>query len=335
MKWIRRATVAVTTLSAVAVIVFFRSKAGDEPTSRPRVASNSASSRPHRTPQDKTSRSDHPINAVVATQPASVDYRGAFAKATDYYAFVRDSILAARAGNPQAEFYVSEALDFCSYGYKIFFHQGKGETPPSLEEAIGRLTGRAPNSVPVIREVYERCHALMENDIRQWGTREEWLSKAADAGVPAAQAKAAGELITSTGLAEAERPPPITAHEQDPRVLFRRAVESRDPEALYTLAGFQGSLNERTNSAAQRQQSFKDRLAWILVACQAGYDCGEDARWHKLMCVLDSQCGSHESGLDWVYRVAQAGHLDGLDERAAELSAKLEAGSLDDLGLGG
>jgi hypothetical protein len=335
MKWIRRATLAVITLSAVVVLVFLRSKASDEPTSQARSASNSPSLRLHRTSAEESSHSDHPSNAVVTTQPASVDYRDAFAKATDYYAFVRNSIQAARAGNPQAEFYISEALDFCSSRYKFFFFHRKGEAPPSLEEAIGRLIGPAPNSEPVIREVYEKCHALIDNNIQQWGTREEWLSKAADAGVPAAQARAAGALILRPGLAEAERPPPITSREQDPRVLFRQAVESRDPEALYTFAGFQGSLNERVNSAAQQRQFVKDMLAWTLVACQAGYDCSEDARWHKLTCVLDSKCGSHESGLDWIYREAQANHLDGLDERAAELRAKLDAGSLDDLGLGG
>ena len=35
-----------------------------------------------------------------------------------------------------------------------------------------------PNAVAAIHNIYDKCHVLMENDVAQWGTREDWLIKA-------------------------------------------------------------------------------------------------------------------------------------------------------------
>jgi hypothetical protein len=115
----------------------------------------------------------------------------------------------------------------------------------------------------------------------------------------------------------------------DPQELFREAVESRDPEALFQIAESDALLHPSTGD-----DDNTERNSWLLVACQEGLDCSSNADWVRNICYLDPQCASasstselieHLAGADW-HRVQQ---------RAEELKTKLDAGQWDDLGLGG
>jgi hypothetical protein len=113
----------------------------------------------------------------------------------------------------------------------------------------------------------------------------------------------------------------------DPRQLLSAAVKSRDPEVLFTIGEAQGLLypaNSDTNAA---------RYAWWLVACQRGFDCSAGGDWVKNTCAGDPQCASANSPSDLVRSLAGDEWPD-VQQRAQEISAKLDAGQWDELGLG-
>ena len=171
----------------------------------------------------------------------------------------------------------------------------------------------------------------MESNISQWGTREEWLAKATDAGVPAAQAATAESIIwdqISTG-APTSRPPPVPAQEQNPRALLRAALRAGDPDAMTAMSVFGGMFVPNNSD----EQTDRDRWAWRVLACHHGLDCSESATWYAMMCMTGG-CQSHETVLDYLHRISAASNLGDIDKRAQELEATIDAEDWDDLGLG-
>jgi hypothetical protein len=272
----------------------------------------------------------HPAKTVVA-------YRKEFAQATSYYDFVRNAIPAAKAGNPEAQFYVSEALGFCKEGYeKWFLSKTSSDRPaPSAEEVIGKLPAHLTG---VIRNVYYKCHDLMENDVAQWGTREDWLAKATDAGLPAAQARAADLLLVAE---EFHEPSPIKSRQEDPRALLRSALETKDPAALLVAGTFLSAIDQlnkpRLNDAQAKGERIENKLAWWLLACNRGYDCSENGPWFGEICASDLRLcqAGQTNAVDYIHRVAEDLHYADLDQRAEELNAKVDARAWGELGLGG
>jgi hypothetical protein len=82
-------------------------------------------------------------------------------------------------------------------------------------------------------------------------TREIWVAQATAAGQPLAQADTALKLFTQqalqatrlAGAAPNPGAPPTIDSQQSPRQLLRMAVESRDPEVLFTIGEAQGYLH--------------------------------------------------------------------------------------------
>jgi hypothetical protein len=84
----------------------------------------------------------------------------------------------------------------------------------------------------------------------------------------------------------ADRAPAPIKSNQSPVRLLREAVESRDPEVLFTIGEAQGFLTAFNGEAT------KNELAWLLVACRRGLDCSANAEWVKVACANDSGCAS-------------------------------------------
>jgi hypothetical protein len=117
----------------------------------------------------------------------------------------------------------------------------------------------------------------------------------------------------------------------DPRLLVRAAVETRDPKALFDVAGLLGLLNPEEPN----EQLIQDAITWQYVACLRGFDCGVNAEWHLQFCLNGSSCLPDETGVDYLRRMAPIEHISDLEERARALNAKMDAGAWDGLGLGG
>ena len=93
----------------------------------------------------------------------------------------------------------------------------------------------------------------LTTDVTSFGstTREIWVAQATAAGQPLAQADTALKLFTQqalqatrlAGAAPNPDAPPTIDSQQSPRQLLRMAVESRDPEVLFTIGEAQGYLH--------------------------------------------------------------------------------------------
>jgi hypothetical protein len=336
MKTVKVAMGVAVTIAAGAAAYFALRGGTAEPNSMPQpvAAKNSLSFAPFANHDNSPPQANNSRPSVTASPRP---YRERFAKATSYYDFVRDALPAAKAGDPEAQFYVSEALGYCEQGYsKWFLKRPAPDLPaPSLEEMIGKLP---PHLHGVLRNVYGKCHDLMENNAAQWGTQEDWLAKATDAGLPAAQARAANMLLVNE---EFHEPPGIHSKEQDPRTLLRSALQAKDPTALLVAGSILNSMDEmknpRTNDVQLQETRIENRLAWWLLACSRGYDCSENGLWFGEVCASDAtRClPDHPDAVEYIHRVAADRHYSDLDQMAASLMAKVDAGAWNELGLGG
>lgn len=313
---------------------YFSLRGSGQVTSVRAASQNNKPSAPSATP-----RQAPPGRGMIAPpRPVAAAYRKQFAESRSYYDFVRNAFPAAKAGNPEAQFYLSEALGFCRRGYQRYFRKASPDLPtPSLEEEIGNWTEHFPYLIGVIRNVHDKCHDLMENGVAQWGTREDWLAKATDAGLPAAQARAAELLLVDE---VAQNPPTVKSREQDPRALLRSALESDEPTALLVAGTFLRIIDEinnpRLNDAQVAKERTENQFAWWLLACDRGYDCSANSPWFGEFCAGDPACQAGQTNaVDYIHLVADLRQLGDLEQRAKELNAKVEARAWGELGLGG
>jgi TPR repeat protein len=188
-----------------------------------------------------------------------------------------------------------------------------------------------------IRRVYDRCHSLKEEGSGEAGKAADWLAKATEAGQPAAQAMTAMKLLQAQSMrgwvaaGGVVSPTEVESTERDPRALLRSAAATGDPEALWRIGEVQGLLG---SGARTQEQLTIDQFAWWLVACEKGYDCSEQAPWHQTVCTYDRNCQPGESGVDYIQRSAQLMNVYDLDQRAREITQKLNSHEWGDLGLG-
>lgn len=262
-------------------------------------------------------------------------YKEALKDSRDYWEYASRVLPAARAGDRDAQFYLSRALDRCQSDLRMYLQQGS--RPLTQEES---LQWAAKRNLPLdlAQQAYERCHKFQERGPGEFGDSADWLGKATLAGQPLAQATTAARILlqqkTET-FAKAGGVPvtvftiaPDTAH-LDPRRLFREAVESGDPEALFAIGEADALLHPSTGNNGPTEQ-----YAWWLVACEEGFDCSPNAEWVKRGCYLDPQCASAVSPSDVVEHLA-GNDWPQVQQRAQELKIKLDAHEWDDLGLGG
>lgn len=297
-----------------------------------RIAATSTSTAPATKSRAEIAKSDATTPAV----PAAVDYGNAFRGATDYRTFMLDILPAARSGDRDAQYYLYAALNYCDETYRFYFRP-RGKLL-SLDEAIKvRSYYPGPSMTEAIKRAYLRCHEVNETKNPTWGTASEWLSKATDAGQPLAQMETAGLIFlrpqVQGGIVASESQTPAIQQGtySDARSLVRAAVETKDPEALFDVAGLLGFLNPKEPN----EQLIQDAITWQYAACLRGLDCGANAEWHLQFCLNGSSCLPDETGADYLRRMAPIKHINDLEERARDLNAKMDAGEWDDLGLGG
>jgi len=265
------------------------------------------------------------------TTPVTVDYKKSLAGANDYWAYAHQVLPAGKAGNADAQFYLSRALERCDEDNRLYF-QRRGQRL-TLDEGLQYAVKRHL-SIEVAQSVYEKCHQFQENDSAEFGSAADWLAKATAAGQPLAETTTASKLLVQEMQQNFPRagdvPNPNTSpkieNASDPRSLFRSAVVSKDPEVLFVIGDSQGLLDPASSDSNTR------RFAWWLVACQRGFGCSENAEWVKKSCGDDAGCRSASSPSDRVRSLA-GDQWPEVQQRAQEISAALDADQWDKLNL--
>ena len=278
---------------------------------------------------------ERPLNVTNAKRaPAAADYKNSFAQARDYLEFAHATLPAAQAGDANAQFYLWKAVSFCEHP-SYFETSGRTRT---LDEAL-QFAAAIHASPEAVQLIYDRCHGFFNNPgVDELGKAMDWLDRATQAGQPSAEATTA-QLRLSQDLmktyAKAGAQPteyttavPVGGDAADPHALMRAAVESRDPEVLWLIGGSESLLNP-TESATDKTIN---RVAWWYVACQRGFDCSSESDWIRLDCAPSfNDCRA--GGIAALSAMARDA-WPAAQERAQAISAKLDAGQWDELGLG-
>lgn len=288
-------------------------------------------------PEPAVARSRVGASNAVTTKggaPEAVSYKAALEASRDYWDYAKRTLPAAQAGDRDAEFYLSRALERCQSDLRMYLQKGRSLT----EEESLQWAAKRHLPLELAQQAYERCHRFQEDGSGEFGDATEWLGRATLAGQPVAQATTATRILLQQsldGLAKAGAVPvtplPVARDTvgMDPRQLFSEAVESRDPEALFQIAEAAPLLHPSTGD-----YDGSERNSWLLVACREGLDCSPNADWVKIACYLDPQCASATSPSELIEHLAGAAWPK-VEQRAEELKAKIDAGQWDDLGLGG
>ena len=266
------------------------------------------------------------------SKSASISYKKDFDKSHNYWEYAQQILPAAKTGNADAQFYLSRVISKCAEDNKMYF-QRKGRTL-TLDEGL-QFAVQRHLPMEVAQSVYEKCHNFQESNVAELGSASDWLKKATAAGQPVAQATTAFNILTQ-GLQEdfakaagVANPNTEEVFESgsDPRELLRVAVQSKDPEVLFNIGEAQAlldpsNLDKNTN-----------RLAWWLIACERGFDCSASASWVENTCGGDPNCASINSSTDRI-RALAGDNWPSVQQRAQEISGKLDAGRWSELGIG-
>ena len=105
--------------------------------------------------------------------------------------------------------------------------------------------------------------------------------------------------------------------------MLMKALKSGNPEAMWGIGSLQPLLSEDDDEDTLRE------WAWILVACQRGYDC-EKSRWMEYGCRFDQQCVQDRDAIDFIRRMTDLGFPE-VESRAKAINAKIDAEAWDEL----
>jgi hypothetical protein len=258
------------------------------------------------------------------------NFQKAFLDARNIRTFIEEALPAAKSGDSEAQYYVWKAARYCSDREKVFFR--RGGKPIDLDEA---LVLAAKRQVPqqYVQQAFDKCHEFYVNSAT--GDADGWLEAAAKAGQPNAQATVALELLSSRRAREIEK----VTHEAIPNLslsftdmgspeeLLQAAVKSRSPEVMARISDAVMLLNGESES------SDIDRLAWLLVACERGYDCTSNAEWVMFSCGYSPLCMSYTDASSLVMSWA-GNNWHRVQHRATELNERIDAGQWTKLGIG-
>ncbi len=262
------------------------------------------------------------------------NYRKAYAESRDLWTFAHELLPAAMAGHADAQFYLSAAMDHCAHDNKMLFLR-RGVTL-SLEDGL-QYAAQRHMSLDLAQWVYDRCHKFLEQGAPELGSAADWLAKSTDAGYAPAQAATAEQILFQNlqkSIANASGVPvpdqsPAVENSMSPRELLKASLTSGDPEVLFDIGESYAKLYPRASAETESTE----RYAWWLVACQRGLDCGANADWIKSTCSVSPQCGSYSDPTDYLRSLAGNQWPD-VQQRAVEISQKLDSRQWSDLGLG-
>lgn len=253
--------------------------------------------------------------ARLGRAPVRLDpLRRAFLDSRNLMQFALDRVSRAAAGDGASQYFIYLALDQCRSYLRSDFDSARAnleslEATPDLtsEERLAWLSE------------YERCRGFSAGD---WSALGDALGEER----PGAEIEYASvwfEWAAQSGygpaLAEqALRPSPYGADER--AAMLREALPSRDPDVYWLLFAHSGQVQSGEINAPA--------LAWLIVACRAGQDCSESARWYRgFICTQEEhRCEAGQSAVEYYWSTASPLQRDQAWTQALEIEANIRAG---------
>jgi len=262
---------------------------------------------------------DQEVARLGRARPRLEPLRRALLEAPNLTQFALELLPAAIAGDGASQYFIYLALDQC----RAYLRR-------DLESA--RLNLEAMLDVPDLsgeeraawRAEYERCRGFglggwdaigqaigMEEPGSEAEYASLWFERATQSGHP-------------TALAElALRPNPLGVAERS--AMLQEALAQAGPDVYWLLFAHSADVGSGDVGVPA--------LAWLIVACRAGQDCGENARWFRgLACMPEAgACTGGRSALEHYWYAASPGERDAAWTEAHRIEAALAMGQWEEL----
>lgn len=195
----------------------------------------------------------------------------------DYFAFIATAASAAIGGDARAQYLISQALLYCQVAVRAGNEPRPYASPHALRPCERFHTGHPLDTFDLPAEARSFTH---------W--RDQALANGDALAVVA-------DAHRTFGKYEAERDPATKAQLRE-QVLagIRVVVESRDPEAIMTVAVF---AQRRPTDGLTRWAS------WLVAACELGLDCRKPPPTIARDCATSQMCAGVQTVTDMIQMV--------------------------------
>lgn len=211
--------------------------------------------------------------------PALSPLRRGFEDSTDLFAYSRELLALAAAGDADAMWLLSLVQDYCA-GYAAD-PAGYAQDTRVIAK-LGLSNGGAMLSAR--QRVQQRCARFVPQDGFSLPTIVTQRTQAARAGSLAAEAS----------LLAMDRP--LQDGEDYRRDLVQRVLDSGDPFAYVAIAPAMGTVGSgRRDTLGEVSGSELSEIAWRIASCRLGMDCSPDGSMMTNYCVNGGICSRDES----------------------------------------
>lgn len=241
--------------------------------------------------------------------PALSPLRRGFEDSTDLFAYSRELMTLAAAGDADAMWLLSLVQDHCA-GYAA--DPGGYAQDTRAIASLGLSSGSA--MLAARQRLQQRCARFVPQDGFSLPTVITQRMQAARAGSLAAEAS----------LLAMEQP--LQDGDDYRRDLVRRVLDSEDPFAYLAIAPAMGTIGSgRRDTLGEVSGSDLSEIAWRIAACQLGMDCSPGGSMMTNYCVNGGICSQDESQ-DFTTFARDAGvprqGADNVDEMVGTLLAR-------------
>jgi hypothetical protein len=252
---------------------------------------------------------EHPAAAAVVSDATGQ-------RPTDYYQLVNSLMPEARAGSAAAQYEIARVMRYCEQEWHNIVYSsatGAARTPEELRSLRTKLDARSKKRID---EANQRCASFANTDLATESAR--WLQQAVTAAYAPAVFMDAQLSLTSSIIKNDQAGSDKARHQAV------QASLSKDPEILFGMANF---VAPKANEGASSDIKMS---AWLLLACETGFNCNAGSDFIKSRCVNDPQCANDETVIEYIQRITGAKFVD-VQQRAGEIRAAIDAGDTDAL----
>lgn len=254
------------------------------------------------------------IARIGRSAPRLEPIRRAFLEASNLTQFAMDLLPRAAAGDGASQYFIYLALEQC----RAYLRRDMESARLTLETMLHEPEDLVGEEREAWRTDYARCRGFGQGGWDDLGIALGANEPGSEAEYASLWFERAGRAGYPTALAElALRPSPLGGDER--RALLREALARGGPDVYWLLFAHSGDIPSGEVSA--------QALAWLLVACRAGQDCTEQARWYRAFaCMRDGGCAGGITALEHYWRAASPAQRDEAWTRARGIEAGLSSG---------